>query len=104
MSKSQRDKGKRGELEVANILSDALGREVKRILGQERDSGADLRVGRFVMDVKRQETLKLQEWCNQVEAAADPMDVPVVVYRRNGQPWRVVLRLDDFIPMVRDTW
>jgi len=26
----------------------------------------------------------------------------VVAYRRNGQPWRVVLLLDDFIPMVRD--
>ena len=38
----------------------------------------------------------------QVEACANPSEVPVVVYRRNGQPWRVCLLLEDFIPMMRD--
>jgi hypothetical protein len=29
--------------------------------------------------------------------------VPVVVYRRNGQPWRVVVPLEWFIEQVRET-
>jgi Holliday junction resolvase len=101
MSKSQRTKGAAAEREVAKILQDALGVEVKRKLGQARDSGDDIQVGRYRLEVKRQETLRMQEWCEQVEAACGPQDVPVVVYRRSGQPWRVVLLLDDLIPMMR---
>lgn len=101
MSKSQRTKGAAAEREVAKILQDALGVEVKRKLGQARDSGDDIQVGRYRLEVKRCETLRMQEWCEQVQAACGPQDVPVVVYRRSGQPWRVVLLLDDLIPMMR---
>jgi hypothetical protein len=45
--------------------------------------------------------LAVDQWCAQVEKAAG-QDVPVVVYRRSHQPWRVVLKLEDFIELIRD--
>jgi hypothetical protein len=102
VSASQRRKGASGELEAARILTDALGVAVKRKLGQARDGGDDIQIGRYRIEVKRRERLSIDEWSAQVEACAAPGEVPVVLYRRNGQPWRVCLRLDDWIPMLRD--
>lgn len=100
--RGKRNKGAAGEREVAGILTDHLGVAVKRNLGQARDGADDLTVEHFRLEVKRQERLQIDAWSQQVEACANPSEVPVVVYRRNGQPWRVCLLLDDFIPMMRD--
>ena len=97
-----RNKGAAGERELAAILSDRLGFVVKRKLGQARDGEDDIQVGKFRIEVKRREAIRIDAWCEQVEACIQPGEIPVVAYRRNGQPWRVVLLLDDFIPMVRD--
>ena len=100
MSKSQRDKGAAAEREVAAILANVLGVQVKRKLGQARDGGDDIQVGRYRIEVKRRETLAMDQWSRQVEAAAAPGEVPVVIYRRSREPWRVSLRLDDFLPLL----
>lgn len=99
--RSARNKGAAGERELAALLSDQLGQVVKRKLGQARDGGDDIQVGRFRIEVKRRERLQVVEWCEQVEACAAAGEVPVLAFRRNGEPWRVVLRLDDFIPLMR---
>ena len=100
--RGKRNKGAAGERELAALLSDELGFVVKRNLGQARDSGDDLTVQQFRIEVKRQEQLRVDKWSEQVEACASPGEVPVLMYRRNGQPWRVCLRLEHFIPMMRD--
>lgn len=100
--KGKRNKGAAGERELAALLSDHLGFVVKRNLGQARDGADDLTVQHFRLEVKRQETLRIDEWSKQVESCAQAGEVPVLAYRRNGQPWRVCLRLEDFIPMMRD--
>jgi len=97
-----RNKGSQGERELAALLSDQLGFVVKRNLGQARDGGDDLTVQHFKIEVKRRERLEIDKWSEQVEACVQPGEVPVLAYRRNGQPWRVCLRLEDFIPMMRD--
>lgn len=97
-----RNKGAAGERELAALLSEHLGFVVKRNLGQARDGADDLTVQQFRIEVKRRERLEVDKWSEQVEACAQPGEVPVVAYRRNGQPWRVCLRLDDFIPLMRD--
>lgn len=96
-----RNKGAAGEREFCKLLSEALGIEVKRKLGQARDGGDDCQVGKFRIEVKRRETLSVVKWCEQVEAAAGAGEVPVVAFRRNGEKWRVVLSLDDFLPLMR---
>jgi hypothetical protein len=108
-----RRKGAAGERELAGILSDELGFEVKRKLDQARDGGHDIQVGRFCIEVKRQERLAIEDWCRQVEASVTTaanidsegdfgLPVPVVVFRRSGQPWRVVVPLDWFMGVLRE--
>jgi Holliday junction resolvase len=96
-----RNKGAAAERELAQILSDELGFVVKRKLGQARDSGDDIQVGKFRIEAKRRETLALPAWCRQIEEHCQPGEVPIVAYRQNGQPWRVVLKLGDFLPLLR---
>jgi Holliday junction resolvase len=98
-----RNKGAAGERELAAILTDKLGFVVKRKLGQARDGGDDIQIGQYRIEVKRREALRLDDWCQQVEQASQAGDVPVVAYRRNGQPWRVVVPLEWFIDQVRET-
>jgi len=98
-----RNKGAAGERELAGILTDKLGFVVKRKLGQARDGGDDIQVGRYRIEVKRRERIQIDQWSEQVEMAAQPGEIPVVVYRRNGQPWRVVVPLEWFIEQVRET-
>ena len=100
--RGKRNKGAAGERELAKLLTDELGFVVKRNLGQARDGADDITIQHFRLEVKRQERLQIDAWSQQVEACSQPHEVPVVVYRRNGQPWRVCLLLDDFIPMLRD--
>jgi Holliday junction resolvase len=100
--RGKRNKGAAGERELAGILKDNLGFEVKRNLGQARDGADDITIQKFRIEVKRQERLQVDKWSEQVESCSKFGEIPVLAYRRNGQPWRVCLRLDDFIPMLRD--
>jgi Holliday junction resolvase len=100
--RGKRNKGAAGERELAGILKDNLGFEVKRNLGQARDGADDITIQKFRIEVKRQERLQVDKWSEQVELCSKSGEIPVLAYRRNGQPWRVCLRLDDFIPMLRD--
>ena len=98
-----RDKGARGEREFAQLLSDELGTVVKRKLGQARDSGDDIQVEHFRIEVKYCERLQIPAWCAQVEAACEGLnEVPVVAFRRNGEPWRVVVPARWFIRALRE--
>ena len=58
-----RNKGAAGERELAKILADELGIEVQRKLGQDRDGGDDIQVGKYRLEVKRREALRLDDWC-----------------------------------------
>ena len=100
--RGKRNKGAAGERELAGILKDHLGFEVKRNLGQARDGADDITIQKFRIEVKRQERLQVDKWSEQVESCSKSGEVPILAYRRNGQPWRICLKLDDFIPMLRD--
>lgn len=93
MSASQRRKGARAEVELANLLTERLGVVVKRRLGQERDGGADIRLGRAHIQAKRCETLALSAWWRQAVADAGD-DLPVLAWRQSRKGWtfRVPLR------------
>lgn len=97
-----RNKGAAGERELAQILTDCLGVKIQRKLGQARDGGDDIQIGKYRIEVKRRETLSIDAWCKQVEDAAEYDEVPVLAYRRNGQPWRVVVPLEWFMKQVRE--
>ena len=98
-----RNKGAAGERELAGILSDRLGLVVQRKLGQARDGGDDIQVAQYRVEVKRREALAIEKWCEQIERCAGPGEVPVLAFRRNGQPWRCVVPLDWMIDQIRET-
>lgn len=82
-------KGPAGEREFCQWLWDELGIEAKRKLGQARDEGADILVGDFVIEVKRQERLALKHWWLQV-CLSEP-GTKIVAFRQNRQPWRFLI-------------
>jgi Holliday junction resolvase len=101
MSRRERDKGARGEREVATVLRDH-GLEVDRTpnSGGLHIAGDVTGLAGYHVEVKRQETLRLPLWVRQATDEAPEGAEPVVVYRQSGEPWRVVLELDAFAKLV----
>jgi Holliday junction resolvase len=98
MSASQREKGARGERELARLLRDRLGTSIERNLEQSRDGGADLiadgPLAGLVIEVKRKERLDLQRSWNQAcQQARDQDGWPCLAYRLDRKPWLFVLPL-----------
>ena len=95
---NSRTKGAAAEREVFKILSDALGVKVERNLIQTREGGADTSVGDWAIEVKRQETLSIAAWWEQaVEQAKRVNKMPMLIYRRSRQPWKVIVSAQHFI-------
>lgn len=99
MGKSSQRKGRAAERELAGIL---------------REHGFDAEPGRALnygtepdviglpgchLEVKRCERLQLPAWIEQAErdAARFKDGFPLIIFRQNRQPWRVCLRLSDFL-------
>lgn len=104
MGKMSRDKGKRGELEVAALLRD-YDFEAER--GQQYRGGPDSpdvrhSIPGIHIEVKRTEKLALYEAMGQAEAELPPKSdkMPVVFHRRNGKPWAVIMRAEDFLALM----
>ena len=114
-SRASRRKGVDGERESADVFR-AHGGLVTRLQNNVLDAGdytvdypteydADdsgiLREGfMLLVDSKRRERLHLGAASKQVEAVARDGQIPCVVYRRNSEPWRVSLLLEDFARLV----
>jgi Holliday junction resolvase len=96
MGRSQREKGKRGEREFADLLQDH-GFHARRDgrLDDDLDHDAD----GYHFEVKRRETLALPAWSRQAEQDAGDR-VPVVAYRRNSEPWRCSLPADRLLRLL----
>jgi hypothetical protein len=101
MSKMARNKGKRGEREIADMFIELMIKvekelwkkghsdEVKRNTLQSDRGGYDLvGIPGLAIEVKRQETLQLGPWWQQTLAQAKGA-MPVLIYRASRQPWRV---------------
>lgn len=123
MGKSQRTKGAVFEREICDKFSFSLNIELeqrfKRNIGQARDGGNDIDVGRLIVECKRRATLgTIYSWVQQaIDAArgqcvyvedADGNEqmvpkIPVVVARQDGDTTPlVILRFDDFITLAGD--
>lgn len=101
MGLRQRQRGAETEREVCKIVTEKTGWQTNRILGQARDGGADIRLARWVLEVKRRKSIAVYEWVDQVSKAAAPYEVPVVVCRGDKREFLVVQRLDDWLDLVK---
>ena len=108
MGKSQREKGKRGERELAGQLRE-YGYDCRR--GQQycgRSVAADV-VGLpgIHIECKRVERLNLHDAMDQAvrDAGALPEDgrpFPAVFHRRDHEEWLVTMRLEEWIHLYRE--
>lgn len=108
MGKSQREKGKRGERELAGHLRD-YGYDCRR--GQQycgRSGGADV-VGLpgIHIECKRVERLNLHDAMDQAvrDTGALPEEerlLPAVFHRRDHEEWLVTMRLEEWIHLYRE--
>jgi hypothetical protein len=96
MGKMQREKGKRGERAVAQILTSLTGRDVRRRVRQH-DGDSDL-VGfePWCIEVKFTSTLLPDQWWKQAVAQTDGDSYPVLIYKLTGaRTWKARCRLVD---------
>lgn len=109
MTLNARTKGQTGEREVVHLLNKTIERVlelnsfdpkameyarncIQRNQNQSAVGGKDL-VGVFglAIEVKRCETLSIDAWWQQcLQQAKRENEVPVLLYRKNHQPWRCV--------------
>ena len=106
MGRASRDKGARGERELAKVLAELTGCEWRRGVSQSRHGGAE---GADVecVDIeawndwhieckRRKDRVDLHAAMTQACADAEARDCsPVVVWRTDRQPWRVTVRAGD---------
>lgn len=105
---NSKQKGKRGELELAAKLREH-GYDARR--GQQYEGSSDspdvLGIPGLHIECKRVEALSLYDAVAQAHRDASPEDTPVVMHRRNGKPhhplpWLAILELDDFLLLYRE--
>jgi Holliday junction resolvase len=98
---NSRDKGKRGELELAHVLQ-SYGYDTRR--GQQycgSNGDADV-VGLpgFHIEAKRVEKLNLESAVAQSIRDAREGETPIVMHRKNRCEWLVTMRLPDFMELI----
>ena len=97
---NSRTKGASAERELFKLISEATGIEVKRNLVQTREGGFDSSVGRFAIEVKRQENLDFTSWWDQaVKQAEIAKLMPMLAYRKSRYPWRVRVWSIDYVAL-----
>ena len=94
---NSRNKGKRGELEAAHLLQEH-GYDARR--GQQfsgANGDADV-VGLpgIHIEVKRVEKLNIENAVDQSRNDARPGEIPIVLHRKNRQPWLVTMAFVDW--------
>lgn len=102
MSGRSREKGKRGEREVAELLT-ANGFPARR--GVQYVGGPDspdvVGLDGYHIEVKRTEAFRLYPALEQAKGECQAGDIPVVLHRSNARPWVAVLDATDFLALVR---
>lgn len=97
---NSRRKGKTGELEVAHIMQ-GYGYEARRSQQYAGiNSDADVvGVPHLHLEIKRVQALNLDKAMEQSVRDAKGDEIPVVIHRKDRQPWRVTLGLEDFMEL-----
>lgn len=107
MTINSRTKGQTGEREIATALNEIMQKQlvlhglnhmledtnllVQRNQNQSAVGGFDLiNTMHFAIEIKRQETLNINQWWTQAVNQAGSSKTPVLIFRQNRRPWRVM--------------
>lgn len=97
---NSRAKGKRGELELAQYLRNKGHLEARRSAqhcGKTGDAPDIVGVDGLHIECKRVEQFRDDVSLQQAERDSRAGDLPIVMYRRNGEEWKALTRLDTFL-------
>lgn len=97
---NSKSKGKRGELELAELLrhaGHANARRSAQYCGNTGDAPDITGVDGLHIECKRAEQVRDEVFLQQAERDARKGDIPVVMYRRNHEEWKANLRLELFM-------
>lgn len=104
-----RNKGVRGELELAEFLRDS-GFEARR--GQQHAGGGDspdvvTNIDNVHFECKRVEAGNPYIWLDQATRDTGRTlgilnKMPIVAHRRNGKDWIAIMRLEDLLQLLKD--
>lgn len=97
-----KEKGKRGELEVAHLLKEYgfTGRRGQQFKGGTDSPDVVCDMEGFHIEVKRTEGINVYEAVAQALRDRKPGETPLVLHRRNGKPWLAVLYADDLLRLL----
>ena len=103
MGRMSRQKGKRGELECAELLR-AHGFQAQR--GQQHSGSPDSPdvkhdIPGLFIEVKRTERFNLYAALEQAKGDRRAGDIPCVLHRMNGREWVAVLPAEDLLTILR---
>lgn len=103
MAINGKQKGKRGELELAKKLRE-YGYDTRRSVQYSGANGDADVVGLpgVHIEVKRRERLNLEDAMAQSKHDARPDEIPVVMHRKNNCEWLVTMRLIDWMELYRE--
>lgn len=103
MGKSEREKGKRGERELAGILREYgyNGRRGQQFSGKNGDADV-IGLPGIHIECKRVERLNLDDAMEQAKRDARPGEIPAVFHRKDRGKWRVTLDLTDFMDIYKE--
>ena len=96
MGKMQRDKGKRGEREVVQIMRDLGYPDARR--ARQSDGAVDPDVAgcpSLWLEVKRRKNIAAARFMDQAVSDAKEKGMPIVYLREDGGEWMVMLRSVD---------
>lgn len=102
---NSRDKGKRGERLLAQVLTDA-GFPARR--GQQFAGGSDSPdvvcpdLDGWHIEAKFVESARIRDWLAQAEGDANGKPW-FIAWKRNRGPWLAVLKLEDLLDALRET-
>jgi len=105
MARASRDKGKRGELMLRDVLRRHGWPGAER--GQQRHGGPgspDVRGGPAGVhfECKFVEALSARVALDQARADAGEGEIPIVAHKRSREPWVAILELDALLELLRE--
>ena len=107
VGRRSRQKGKRGEREIASLLRAAgwPARRAQQYCGSPDGGAADVLVDSqiwpFHIESKYVQQTDIYGWMRQAVADARGGKIPVVCHRRNNENWQVTMRISDWLELVR---
>ena len=98
--KASREKGKRGERELSGILRDYgyCCRRGQQYCGVNGDADV-IGLPDIHIECKRVEQLNLKAALTQAKKEARDGEIPVVMHRKNGEPWKASMYMEHFHKM-----